>query len=80
MEKKLIDMISRKAKLVSNLLTTRPKGWKSLLWNSSMAQLRAGPLMEPVHVSIEPTNASNARCPSCETGKGDLLERQAFRC
>ena len=79
MEKKLIDMISRKAKLVSNLLTTRPKGWKSLLWNSSMAQLkRAGPLMEPVHVSIEPTNACNARCPSCETGKGDLLRKTGF--
>lgn len=28
--------------------------------------------MAPVHVSIEPTNVCNARCPVCETGKGDM--------
>jgi MoaA/NifB/PqqE/SkfB family radical SAM enzyme len=57
----------------------RPKGWKSLLWNSGMAQMRqAGPLMAPVHLSIEPTNACNARCPVCETGKGDMARKTGF--
>ncbi len=44
-----------------------------------MAQLRRpGPLMAPVHVSIEPTNACNARCPVCETGKGDMERKTGF--
>lgn len=72
-------MLGRKIKLVADMVTKRPKGWQSLLWNSSMAQLRrAGPLMAPVHVSIEPTNACNARCPVCETGKGDMQRVSGF--
>ncbi len=72
-------MIARKIKLVAGLLGKRPKGWQSLLWNSSMAQVRRpGPLMAPVHVSIEPTNACNARCPVCETGKGDMRRKTGF--
>ncbi|TVR11195.1 MAG: radical SAM protein [Salinarimonadaceae bacterium] len=44
-----------------------------------MAQLRRpGPLMAPVHVSIEPTNACNARCSVCETGKGDMARKTGF--
>jgi len=72
-------MLARKVKLVADLARKRPKGWQSLLWNSTMAQLRRpGPLMAPVHVSIEPTNACNARCPVCETGKGDMARRTGF--
>jgi len=72
-------MIAKKISLVRNMLAKRPKGWKSLLWNSSMAQLRrSGPLMPPVHISIEPTNACNARCPVCETGKGDMQRKTQF--
>lgn len=72
-------MIGRKVRLVGDLLGKRPKGWKSLLWNSTMAQLRRpGPLMSPVHISIEPTNACNARCPVCETGKGDMRRKNGF--
>jgi MoaA/NifB/PqqE/SkfB family radical SAM enzyme len=72
-------MIGRKIKLVGDLLGQRPKGWQSLLWNSSMAQLRRpGPLLSPVHISIEPTNACNARCPVCETGKGDMQRKSGF--
>lgn len=55
----------------------RPRGWQSLLWNTAMVRARrAGPLMRPVHVSIEPTNACNAKCPVCETGKGDMERRK----
>ena len=55
------------------LLGRRPKGWKSLLYNTAMAKARrTGPLMLPVHISIEPTNACNMRCPVCETGNGSL--------
>lgn len=72
-------MLARKIKLVADMATKRPKGWRSLLWNSTMAQLRRpGPLMAPVHVSIEPTNACNARCPVCETGKGDMKRKTGF--
>ncbi|WP_416916220.1 MAG: radical SAM/SPASM domain-containing protein [Roseicyclus sp.] len=72
-------MLARKIKLVSDMAIKRPKGWQSLLWNSTMAQLRRpGPLMAPVHVSIEPTNACNARCPVCETGKGDMKRKTGF--
>ena len=72
-------MLARKIKLVTDMATKRPKGWRSLLWNSTMAQLRRpGPLMAPVHISIEPTNACNARCPVCETGKGDMKRKTGF--
>lgn len=44
-----------------------------------MAQARQpGPLMAPVHISIEPTNVCNARCPVCETGKGDMSRSSGF--
>lgn len=73
------NMLGKKAKLVADMVSKRPKGWQSLLWNSTMAQLRRpGPLMAPVHVSIEPTNACNARCPVCETGKGDMARPSGF--
>ena len=72
-------MLVRKVKLVADMVGKRPKGWQSLLWNSTMAQMRrAGPLMAPVHISIEPTNACNARCPVCETGKGDMQRKSGF--
>tara|TARA_E500000178_G_C16974391_1_gene732591 strand:+ start:213 stop:1325 length:1113 start_codon:yes stop_codon:yes gene_type:complete len=72
-------MLKRKINLLTEMLRNRPKGWKSLLWNSGMAQFRKpGPLMSPVHISIEPTNACNARCPVCETGKGDMKRKTGF--
>ena len=68
------------------LATRRPKGWKSVLYNTAMAKVgRPGPLMMPVHVSVEPTNVCNARCPVCETGNGTMerrrgmLDLQAYR-
>ncbi len=68
------------------LAAQRPKGWKSVLYNTAMAKARrTGPLMMPVHVSVEPTNVCNARCPVCETGnrtmerKPGMLDLQAYR-
>ena len=61
------------------LAARRPKGWKSVLYNTAMAKAsRAGPLMMPVHISIEPTNVCNARCPVCETGNGSLERRRGM--
>ena len=55
----------------------RPKGWRSVLYNTAMAKARVpGPLLMPAHVSIEPTNVCNARCPVCETGNLSM-ERSA---
>ena len=63
----------RKIKKVGKIASHRPRGWKSLLFNTAMAMAKkTGPLMRPVHVSIEPTNTCNARCPVCETGKGEM--------
>ena len=63
----------RKLKKVGEIASYRPRGWKSLLFNTAMAMAKkTGPLMRPVHVSIEPTNTCNARCPVCETGKGEM--------
>ena len=61
------------AKRALALLARRPKGWNSLLFNTVMAKTRrVGPLMMPVHITIEPTNACNLRCPVCETGNGSM--------
>lgn len=58
------------------LATQRPKGWRSVLYNTAMAKAKiASPLMMPAHISIEPANVCNARCPVCETGNGSM-ERQ----
>ncbi len=77
--------LSGKAKRVAAILGTRPKGWRSLLYNTAMAKARIpGPLMAPVHLSIEPTNVCNLRCPVCETGNGSMargrgmLDKAAF--
>lgn len=56
-------------------------------WKSSIsAALRTDRSFgRPVHVSIEPTNICNLRCPVCETGEGTLgrkgghMEVRAFR-
>jgi radical SAM protein with 4Fe4S-binding SPASM domain len=62
-----------------SLVRDRPKGWQSLLYNTAMAKARiAGPLMMPVHLTIEPTNACNARCPVCETGNGTMARRRGL--
>jgi len=56
-----------------SLVKARPRGWKSVLYNTAMAKAkRVGPLMQPVHISIEPTNVCNLGCPVCETGNGTL--------
>ena len=39
---------------------------------------RVGPLMSPLYVSIEPTNACNAKCPVCETGKDQMLRSKGM--
>lgn len=79
---KLIDYSLRAWKL----LERRPKGWGSVLYNTGMAKARrVGPLMMPAHISIEPTNTCNLKCPVCETGNGSLersrgmLDKEKFR-
>lgn len=68
-----------KTRTVSRLAWQHPKGWKSFVWNTWMAQQRrVGPLMPPVHIAIEPTNACNAKCPVCETGKNEMDRRKGM--
>lgn len=57
-----------------------------MLYNTAMSRLGVpAPLLMPAHISIEPTNACNARCPICETGNRSMerpwgmLDEAAFR-
>ncbi len=71
-----LPRLMRIAGRVATLVGARPKGWRSLLYNTAMAKARrTHPLMMPTHVSVEPTNVCNARCPVCETGNGSLGRR-----
>jgi radical SAM protein with 4Fe4S-binding SPASM domain len=55
------------------LVTQRPKGWWRLLVNQAAAMARCTYVPSlPVHVTIEPTNLCDQRCPICETGDGSL--------
>ena len=81
-----IGRYARMARFGLELAAKRPKGWRSVLYNTVLSKARvAGPLMLPAHVSIEPTNICNARCPICETGnrsmerRSGLLDFDAYR-
>lgn len=64
-------------KYIFNLAKNRRRGWQSLLYNSVMMKYKkTGPLMMPVHVSIEPSNTCNALCPVCETGKNEMTRKK----
>ncbi len=70
---------ARKAATAARIVRVHPKGWPSFVWNTAMAQLgRVFPLLPPVHISIEPTNACNAKCPVCETGKDEMPRRKGM--
>ncbi|ACJ18499.1 radical SAM protein [Coxiella burnetii] len=70
---KTIDLTKR----VVDLAYKRPRGWKSLIYNSAMLKFKkTGPLMMPVHISIEPANTCNALCPVCETGKNEMTRKK----
>jgi radical SAM protein with 4Fe4S-binding SPASM domain len=43
-----------------------------------MLAKRAGPLMLPAHITVEPTNVCNARCPVCETGNRTMERSSGF--
>jgi radical SAM protein with 4Fe4S-binding SPASM domain len=77
--------VSNIVKRTVTLLRHRPKGWKSVICNTALAKASiSGPLMMPAHISIEPTNVCNARCPVCETGNNSMerargmLDRKNF--
>jgi radical SAM protein with 4Fe4S-binding SPASM domain len=64
---------------VAELARLRPRGWFNLLFNTAMAKARlVGPLRMPVHLTIEPTNACNLRCPVCETGNGSMTRSKGM--
>jgi MoaA/NifB/PqqE/SkfB family radical SAM enzyme len=71
--------LANKLRTVTRIARTGAKGWPSFVWNTAMANYRrVGPLMPPVHIAIEPTNACNAKCPVCETGKNEMLRRKGM--
>jgi MoaA/NifB/PqqE/SkfB family radical SAM enzyme len=71
--------ILSKTRTAYRIARTGAKGWPSFVWNTAMAQRGiVGPLLPPVHISIEPTNGCNAKCPVCETGKNEMLRRKGM--
>ena len=68
-----------KSRTIYRLAKANPRGWQSYVWNTGMAQMRkTWPLMPPVYLSVEPTNACNALCPVCETGKNEMVRRKGL--
>lgn len=64
------------ARLSARTLGRRQKGARDFLLSSLSAANRMDrSLGRPVHVTIEPTNICNLRCPACETGDGSLGRR-----
>lgn len=71
--------IFSKSKTVIKIAKENPKGWPSFVWNTGMAQMKkTWPLLPPVHIAIEPTNACNAKCPVCETGKNEMTRKKGL--
>jgi len=61
------------AKILARFAKDGKRGWKSVSWNTFLSKLkRTGPLLPPIHVTIEPANLCNIKCPVCETGKGEM--------
>lgn len=54
----------------------RPKGYRDLALSSYSALMKSDRVLgRPVHLTIEPTNICDLRCPVCETGAG-ILNRE----
>ncbi len=71
--------LSKYVKRAYPLIVDRPKGWKSLIYNTMLAKARISrPLMMPSHITIEPTNACNLKCPVCETGNGQMNRKKGL--
>jgi len=61
------------SKMSARSLASRHKGYKDFVLSTISASQRMDRSFgRPVHVSIEPTNICNLRCPVCETGDGTL--------
>jgi radical SAM protein with 4Fe4S-binding SPASM domain len=67
--------LSRRIKKIVLLILKRPKGFADYLKDLLSAAVKSERVAGyPVHITIEPTNYCNLKCPVCETGSG-LLQR-----
>ncbi|WP_298006244.1 hypothetical protein [uncultured Anaerolinea sp.] len=72
-------MLKKAAKFVLDLTTRRPKGWFNLILNQIAAMAKSSYIPAlPVHITIEPTNICDQKCPVCETGAGILNRPQGM--
>lgn len=66
-------MLSKIIVRSADLIKRHPKGWINSLVNQAAAMARSTYVpMLPVHITIEPTDICDQRCPVCETGAGIL--------
>jgi len=72
-------MVIKAIKFGFNLIIYHPRGWFNFIINQKAAMLKISyvPAL-PVHITIEPTNFCNLRCPVCETGCRILERPQGF--
>jgi len=58
---------------------SRPKGYRDLILSSFSALAKSEKVRgRPVHLTIEPTNVCDLRCPVCETGAGILKREKGY--
>ena len=57
----------------------RPKGYRDLVLSSYSALTKSSKALgRPVHLTIEPTNICDMKCPVCETGAGILKREKGY--
>jgi len=74
-----INRVLRITVLTATQGLSRPRGYKDFLLSGYSALLKSDRVLgRPVHLTIEPTNICNLRCPVCETGAGILNRAKGF--
>jgi len=69
----MVNISFHKLKKVMHIILNRPKGFSDYCLSIFSALIKSRTdLCLPVHITIEPTNICNLRCPICETGAGVL--------
>lgn len=72
-------MFKKALKFGFSLVKKRPRGWVNFILNQTAAMAKSSyvPALPP-HITIEPTNICDQKCPVCETGAGILGRPQGM--
>lgn len=74
----MVKIIKKAAKLIG-ILWSMPKGWGDYIFSLTSYFFHSSRAWgQPVHLTIEPANICNLRCPVCETGAGQLKRPKGY--